>query len=154
MNSSSALLYKLTNKRAYFHEVTIILPSTWSYKQEYKKVPEGDYFPTANVRVASPHPSYNHTPYTFQPGRCGELGRYIHFTPEFILNYPPDGTYCKNCDELAKVFVHEWLHLRYGVFDEYGSSDNPNYSMFYLKYGSWVSREASKTTDYLHLLPT
>lgn len=30
------------------------------------------------------------------------------------------------------MFVHEWAHLRYGVFDEYGTAGDPNYPLFYL----------------------
>ena len=30
-----------------------------------------------------------------------------------------------------KVFVHEWSHLRYGVFDEYGYQGDKKYPMFY-----------------------
>lgn len=32
---------------------------------------------------------------------------------------------------LGKVFVHEWAHYRYGVFDEYGRAGHPNYPLFY-----------------------
>lgn len=31
----------------------------------------------------------------------------------------------------GKVFVHEWTHLRYGVFDEYGIRGDPSYPLFY-----------------------
>ncbi|MBN3297126.1 CLCA1 regulator, partial [Amia calva] len=54
-------------------------------------------------------------PYTLQYDECGKPGRYIHLTPNFLLNdnlieaYGPRG----------KVFVHEWAHLRWGVYDEY-----------------------------------
>lgn len=136
MSKSSSLLYSLTKKRAYFQEVTIIVPAAWSDQPEYKKVPDADYFPTANVQIGPPHPSYQNTPYTSQPGGCGEFGRYIHITPEYILNYPDDG--------LAKVFVHEWFHLRYGVFDEYGIPDNDQFPMFYMSKGSFVSSGKSR----------
>ncbi len=34
--------------------------------------------------------------------------------------------------KLAKMFVHQWAHLRYGVFDEHGnSSENLLYFLFY-----------------------
>lgn len=143
---SSLLLHSLTKKRAYFQEVTIVVPATWSHQPEYKKIPDSDYFSTtANVRIAPPHLSDSDTPYTFQPGGCGELGQYIHMTTAFVSNYPHDGTNCQNCDELAQIFIHEWFHLRYGVFDEQGRPDNPRYPMFYLHNGEWVSREQFKT---------
>lgn len=32
---------------------------------------------------------------------------------------------------IEKVFVHEWSHLRYGVFDEYGYQGDKKYPLFY-----------------------
>ncbi|ELK31025.1 Calcium-activated chloride channel regulator 4 [Myotis davidii] len=51
-----------------------------------------------------------------------EKGEYIHFTPDVVLGKkqneygPPD-----------RLLVHEWAHLRWGVFDEY-NDDEPFYS--------------------------
>ncbi|VTJ70361.1 Hypothetical predicted protein, partial [Marmota monax] len=75
----------------------------------------------ADVIVADPYLKYGDDPYTLQYGQCGEKGQYIHFTPNFLLTdnmsiYGPRG----------KVFVHEWAHLRWGVFDEY-NVDQPFY---------------------------
>lgn len=33
--------------------------------------------------------------------------------------------------DAEKVFVHEWSHLRYGVFDEFGQQGNDNFPLFY-----------------------
>ena len=35
-----------------------------------------------------------------------------------------------------KFFVHEWAHLRYGVFDEYGQAKDRNYPLFYRPEGT------------------
>lgn len=32
---------------------------------------------------------------------------------------------------IGKVFVHEWAHYRYGVFDEYGTPGDPEFPLFY-----------------------
>ncbi|OCT85207.1 hypothetical protein XELAEV_18023371mg [Xenopus laevis] len=67
------------------------------------------------VIIASPHLKFGDDPYTLQYGGCGEPGKYIHMTPDFLLDdklvsvYGPRG----------RVFVHEWAHLRWGVYDEY-----------------------------------
>lgn len=37
---------------------------------------------------------------------------------------------------IGKVLVHEWAHLRYGVFDEYGSAGDPDFPLFYRPPGS------------------
>ncbi|KAI4549362.1 hypothetical protein MG293_001692 [Ovis ammon polii] len=39
----------------------------------------------ADVIVANPYLKYGDDPYTLQYGRCGEKGKYIHFTPNFLL---------------------------------------------------------------------
>ncbi|XP_053059339.1 calcium-activated chloride channel regulator 1-like [Acinonyx jubatus] len=75
----------------------------------------------ADVIVANPYLKYGDDPYTLQYGQCGEKGKYIHFTPNFLLtnNLPIYGS-------RGRVFVHEWAHLRWGIFDEY-NVDQPFY---------------------------
>ncbi|KAI4549361.1 hypothetical protein MG293_001691 [Ovis ammon polii] len=75
----------------------------------------------ADVIVANPYLKYGDDPYTLQYGRCGEKGQYIHFTPNFLLtnNLPIYGS-------RGRVFVHEWAHLRWGIFDE-NNGDQPFY---------------------------
>ena len=36
--------------------------------------------------VAEANKGWGDTPYTLQPGGCGEEGDYIHLTPSFLLN--------------------------------------------------------------------
>lgn len=72
----------------------------------------------ADVIIADPYLKYGDDPYTLQYGGCGEKGRYIHFTPNFLLTNSLDKVY----GERGRVFVHEWAHLRWGVFDEYNSN--------------------------------
>ncbi|XP_041063774.1 calcium-activated chloride channel regulator 1-like [Carcharodon carcharias] len=114
VNSASSFLFSATKHRAYYRDVKILLPITWSSKPNYQR-PTTQSYEKADVIIANPHLNYGDDPYTLQYGRCGEKGRYIHFTSNFMLNdslipvYGPRG----------KVFVHEWAHLRWGVFDEY-----------------------------------
>jgi hypothetical protein len=39
---------------------------------------------------------------------------------------------------IGKVFVHEWAHLRYGIFDEYGEAGAgiEGYPLFFRRNGS------------------
>ncbi|KAG2461517.1 CA3A1 regulator, partial [Polypterus senegalus] len=69
----------------------------------------------ANVIIAGPKNSKGDDPYTLQYEGCGKEGRYIHFTPNFLLN----DKFIKAYGPRGKVFVHEWAHLRWGVFNEY-----------------------------------
>ncbi|UYV76175.1 hypothetical protein LAZ67_13002943 [Cordylochernes scorpioides] len=128
--NASAFLYKATKKKVFFREVIISLPRTWSSKPEYSPA-AGDMFDSAEVRVDQPNPNFGHDPYTLQPGGCGDPGLYVHFTPDFIL-----GSYNQTMGNIGiagRQVVHEWAHLRYGVFDEYGIPGDSQYPAFYME---------------------
>ena len=130
LTRASSSLYNSTKQRAYFEHATIVVPSTWSISPEYKPVSNHDYMDKAEVRIAPPHPSYNNIPYTLQLGECGERGQYIHFTSEFLLEISPNTNKPRHRRN-SKIFMHEWAHLRYGVFNEYGERGNPHSPIFY-----------------------
>ncbi|XP_068950661.1 calcium-activated chloride channel regulator 1-like [Petaurus breviceps papuanus] len=120
VTEASTFLFSATSKRVYFRNVSILIPMTWTSKPEYL-TPKLESYEKADVIVADSYLKYGNDPYTLQYGQCGEKGRYIHLTPNFLLDdnlhiYGPRG----------KVFVHEWAHLRWGVFDEY-NFDQPFY---------------------------
>ena len=39
---------------------------------------------TADVIIDAPNAAHGDVPYTRQLGGCGDLGQYIHFTPNYI----------------------------------------------------------------------
>ncbi|XP_078612819.1 calcium-activated chloride channel regulator 1-like [Branchiostoma floridae x Branchiostoma japonicum] len=130
LTEASEELYVSTNSRAFFKEVKILIPKTWSKKPEY--LPAGtETFERANVRVDVPNALYGDNPYVQQKGACGEEGDYMHLTPKYVVDkqygqafWGPQG----------KSFVHEWGHLRWGLFDEYGLDDpasGQSYPHFY-----------------------
>lgn len=41
---------------------------------------------SSEIRVDVSNAAYGGQPYTDQPGGCGVPGRYIHLTPEYLLN--------------------------------------------------------------------
>ncbi|XP_032752498.1 LOW QUALITY PROTEIN: calcium-activated chloride channel regulator 3A-1-like [Rattus rattus] len=120
VTQASTYLFEASQGRFYFRNISILVPMTWKSKSEYL-MPKRESYDKADVIVANPHLKYGDDPYTLQYGQCGDRGRYIHFTPNFLLTdnlsiYGPRG----------RVFVHEWAHLRWGVFDEY-NEDRPFY---------------------------
>ncbi|XP_062992750.1 calcium-activated chloride channel regulator 1-like isoform X2 [Elgaria multicarinata webbii] len=121
VKEASNYLFSATKKRFYYKTVKVIIPLTWTPKPEYNRITIESY-DKADVIVAEPFLKYGDDPYTLQYGGCGIHGRYIHFTSNFLTN---------NLDAIygsrGKVFVHEWAHLRWGVFDEY-NSDAPFYT--------------------------
>ncbi|XP_055522317.1 calcium-activated chloride channel regulator 1-like [Leucoraja erinacea] len=113
VTSASFFLYNATKQRAYFRDVKILIPITWTLKGNER--PTRQSYEKADVIIADSHVKFGDDPYTLQYGRCGERGRYIHFTPNFMLNDGVIDVYGSR----DRVFVHEWAHLQWGVFDEY-----------------------------------
>ncbi|XP_066232813.1 calcium-activated chloride channel regulator 1-like isoform X1 [Saccopteryx leptura] len=120
VTEASTYLFQATERRIYFRNVSILIPMTWKSKSEYL-MPKRESYDQADIIVANPYLKYGDDPYTLQYGQCGDKGQYIHFTPNFLLtnNLPIYGS-------RGRVFVHEWAHLRWGVFDEY-NMDQPFY---------------------------
>ncbi|XP_052588195.1 LOW QUALITY PROTEIN: calcium-activated chloride channel regulator 3A-1-like [Peromyscus californicus insignis] len=120
VTQASTYLFEATKRRFYFRNVSILVPMTWKSKSEYL-TPKRESYDQADVIVADPYLKNRDDPYTLQYGQCGDRGQYIHFTPNFLLtdNLPMYGLQ-------GRVFVHEWAHLRWGVFDEY-NRDRPFY---------------------------
>ncbi|XP_070559130.1 calcium-activated chloride channel regulator 1-like [Ptychodera flava] len=112
---ASARLYEATRQRAAFGDITILVPKTWSDNATYG-VATTEMYDTANVIIDHPSPDYEDNPYTKQTKPCGEKGEYIHLTPKWVGDREYSNS---NWGESAKVIVHEWSHLQWGVFDEY-----------------------------------
>ncbi|XP_036208489.1 calcium-activated chloride channel regulator 1-like [Myotis myotis] len=120
VTEASTYLFHATKRRIYFRNVSILIPVTWKSKSEYLMSKQESY-EQADVIVANPYLKYGDDPYTLQYGQCGEKGQYIHFTPNFLLT-----NNLHTYGSPGRVFVHEWAHLRWGVFDEY-NVDQPFY---------------------------
>ncbi|KAM6217083.1 calcium-activated chloride channel regulator 4-like [Rhynchocyon petersi] len=120
VTTASTYLFEATEKRFFFKTVSILIPKTWRENPQHQR-PKYESYAHADVLVAPPAVPGRDDPYTRQFTECGERGEFIHFTPDFVLgkkenSYGPSG----------RVFVHEWAHLRWGVFDEY-NEDEPYY---------------------------
>ncbi|CAK6441304.1 unnamed protein product [Pipistrellus nathusii] len=115
VTEASFYLFNATKKRVFFRSVKILIPATWK-ANNYSKVKQESY-EKANVLVTAWSGAHGGDPFTLQYRGCGKEGKHIYFTPDFLLNddltagYGPRG----------RVFVHEWAHLRWGVFDEYNN---------------------------------
>ncbi|XP_050016179.1 calcium-activated chloride channel regulator 4 [Alexandromys fortis] len=121
VTEASTYLFEATEKRFYLKNVSILIPESWRNKPQYQR-PGQESYAHADVKVAPPAVPGRDEPYTRQFTGCGEGGEYIHFTPDVVLGkkeaeYGPTG----------RLFVHEWAHLRWGVFDEY-SEEKPYYA--------------------------
>uniref|UniRef100_A0A8C5R811 VWFA domain-containing protein n=1 Tax=Leptobrachium leishanense TaxID=445787 RepID=A0A8C5R811_9ANUR len=113
VKEATGYLFNATKKRLFIRSVKILIPITWSNKNYTRRGTES-YGNVSGTEL--------YDPYTLQYGRCEEPGRYIHLTPNFLLYDNMTSVYGPR----GRVFVHEWAHLRWGVFDEY-NNEKPYY---------------------------
>ncbi|XP_056388395.1 calcium-activated chloride channel regulator 1-like [Hyla sarda] len=118
VKEASHYLFNATRQRLYIRSAKILLPRTWSLNYTKYTNRTRERYEKADVVIANMFPRIGDAPYTKQYGGCGEPGRYIHLTPNFLLQENLTSLY----GPYGKVFVHEWAHLRWGVFKEH----NPN----------------------------
>ncbi|XP_077990634.1 calcium-activated chloride channel regulator 1-like [Glandiceps talaboti] len=116
-------LYGATELRTFYREITILIPNTWS-----RDLADADAtterFDIANVIVDKPNPEYGDNPYTQQIRDCGEEGEFIHLTERWVT----DEQYSTQLwGDAGKVIVHEWGHLRWGLFDEYPIDEDEHF---------------------------
>lgn len=120
ITEASFYLFNATKRRVFFRNIHILIPATWKANNYSKAVHES--YEKANVLVTDWNGAYGDDPFALQYRGCGQEGKYIHFTPAFLLNEKFTAGYGAR----GRVFVHEWAHLRWGVFDEY-NNDKPFY---------------------------
>ncbi|XP_070378104.1 calcium-activated chloride channel regulator 4A-like [Dermacentor albipictus] len=128
LRSSSEFLHRATNGRVYIKRVTIDFPNTWPQRNVSRRVSSSS-FEKSDVRVKVPGSLAENRPFTRQTRPCGKPGSYIQLTPTFLSEL--HASTLKTFKNPAYVFVHEWAHYRYGVFDEYGSLDDNQYPLIY-----------------------
>ncbi|XP_007463328.1 PREDICTED: calcium-activated chloride channel regulator 4-like [Lipotes vexillifer] len=121
VTAASTYLFEATEKRFFFKNVSILIPENWKNITQYKR-PKHESYKHADVLVSPPTLPGRDEPYTKQFTACEEKGEYIHFTPDFVL-----GKKQNEFGPSGRLFVHEWAHHRWGVFDEY-NDDEPFYS--------------------------
>ena len=129
--SASRELYRATRQRAFFKEVTILVPQGWSIEAE----PSVDEtFEDAEFRVGPANPVYGHNPYTVQNRECGDPGEFTHLSSWFVLNHASNAS--TEFGRTDKVVVHEWAKLRWGVFEEHGYPGDTQFPLFFYKVGT------------------
>ncbi|XP_052784082.1 calcium-activated chloride channel regulator 4A-like isoform X2 [Mya arenaria] len=121
---ASRRLFEATENRVYYRRINIILPKTWTVKGE-------NNFKVQSLLVkgyVTVEEGILKQPHVRQQG-CGEEGQYMYLTPSFLLK---NGSTIYGKHE--SVIVHEWGHLRWGLFDEYAQQDH---TRFYQHDGKW-----------------
>ena len=129
ISDGSLKLFQSTKKLAYIKSVNILIPHTWSLPN--LEVSDEYVYNDGQILVEKANVLYQNAPYTLQSSECGNLGKFIHLTPEYLLNL---NDYNGDAEEIfgphENIFVHEWAKLRYGVFEEYGYPGDLVYPLF------------------------
>merc|ERR1711892_909497 len=125
MTEASRELYTATRNRAYFKQVKILLPKTWTSIKGDQTL-EGESFETSEIRIDRPSAVYEDSPYTVHGAGCGEPGSFMQITPGFLNDSSAYGLW-------GKVIVHEWAKLRWGVYEEHGYPGDEKFPMFVYK---------------------
>nr|XP_054752473.1 calcium-activated chloride channel regulator 1-like [Lytechinus pictus] len=115
-SSGSGHLFTATKHRAYWRNITILIPKTWTPKPEYESA-KTESFETANIIIDAANPEWDDNPYTLQLGGCGVHGEYIHLTPNYLTDRA-NSEYIWG--SMGKLLTHEWGHRQYskwGLFD-------------------------------------
>ncbi|KAK3586511.1 hypothetical protein CHS0354_033531 [Potamilus streckersoni] len=115
ITNSSRLLFKATKRRAYIRNVTIIIPEKWSRRLPGSLISKPSSLNSEYILIDIPSGQYGRDPYVEGVVECGKPGKFMHLTPELLLMEDAEKTY----GPWAHMFVHEWGHLRWGLFDEY-----------------------------------
>ncbi|XP_058240885.1 calcium-activated chloride channel regulator 1-like isoform X2 [Hemibagrus wyckioides] len=135
--SGSEYLFEALDHKLYFKEVKILVPPNWTTGKYERATTET--FDKGRIRIDDANSAFGDAPYTHQVTGCGTEAEYIHFTPKYLL----DKNLCKIVyGHKGRVFVHEWAHLRWGVFDEYNNKE-----AFYLSAGQNESFESTRCSD-------
>ncbi|TRY61771.1 hypothetical protein TCAL_12265 [Tigriopus californicus] len=138
LSSASKRLHQALDERAYFKDITVIVPRNWrdSTCQTPIAAPMGgSTFVDPDILVGKDDPIHGHSIFTQQSRSCGQRGDFM-FVPYLFLTSLNDTW--STWGDPGKTFVHEWSKLRYGVFDEYGFVDDPLYPNYYKVQGAII----------------
>ncbi|XP_060601115.1 calcium-activated chloride channel regulator 1-like [Ruditapes philippinarum] len=127
---ASKLLLTATKNHLYFGKIKIIVPKTWLYKEKYKKAMIPVYI-KQKIIIDNVEQYGIDTPRVIGITACGKGGLYMYLNSKsFILK-----TGRTSWGLHDNVIVHEFGHLRYGLFDEYPIHSGS--SQFYQSKGEW-----------------
>ncbi|XP_052061932.1 calcium-activated chloride channel regulator 4-like [Mytilus californianus] len=134
LTEASQKLYIASKYNVYLKEVTIRVPESWSNSGQYNLTSISSN-KEGVIRIADVKTGDRNNPFVHGLPGCGLSGQYIHFTTD-VLNQGNNGNY----GNIGTVFVHEWGHYRWGLFDEYPTlrDSSGNVIRFDLFNGQWA----------------
>ena len=134
---ASGVLHSALGGKFYFKSVNVVVPSSWreSKCDEVIRAPKGDLpYRRADVWVSGPHPIHGERPYTQQSRGCGQPGDFVSLPFQYLTSQRDNAS--TGGGDPARLFVHEWAKLRYGVYDEFGYGRDLFYPSHFFHGGS------------------
>ncbi|CAH1794856.1 unnamed protein product [Owenia fusiformis] len=113
ISDASKALYIATKKRAYFKDVSILLPDTWSDMSKYTDASWEWHYRT-DVAISKGLNSTEVESF----GGCGIKGKRMVLPSRLIFHQQE---WRDRFGNIAKTLVHEWAKFRWGVFEEYST---------------------------------
>nr|XP_054923963.1 calcium-activated chloride channel regulator 1-like [Dermacentor andersoni] len=128
LESSSLFLHRATNGRVYFKSFVIEVPKYWP-KRKVDRHLGATQFLNSDVRIVNSKSCGFQEPCTVTSQGCQGKGDYVFIPAEYLQHLGP--LTAETNESAAYTFVHEWAHLRYGVFDEYGTRGDDSFPETY-----------------------
>ena len=83
LTQASMWLYRATRNRAYFSDITVVVPDAWSSDASFQCARQCETYERAKIKIRQPRIDGRgrelHGAYVI-PGRCGEEGMLMHLT--------------------------------------------------------------------------
>ncbi|XP_076469337.1 calcium-activated chloride channel regulator 1-like [Babylonia areolata] len=140
LTETSRTLFRATRNQLYFREFIVVIPETWKGLQHYENALDVQ-LDRAQIIIDHANLAYADAPYVKQYAECGQPGLYIHLTPSYLM----DDDVIHKWGKPEKTLVHEWAHLRWGLFDEYPIDAQD--AEFYRFNGVWQPTRCTTDVD-------
>ncbi|KAL8565740.1 hypothetical protein ACOMHN_018657 [Nucella lapillus] len=140
LTETSKTLFRATRNQLYFREFIVVIPETWKGLKTYENALDVQ-LDRAQIIIDRANLAYADAPYVKQYAECGQPGLYIHLTPSYLMD---DDVFHK-WGKPEKTLVHEWAHLRWGLFDEYPIDAQD--AEFYSYNGAWHPTRCTTDVD-------
>ncbi|XP_042147283.1 calcium-activated chloride channel regulator 1-like [Ixodes scapularis] len=143
LRNASISLFQSSRNRAYLEEVIVLVPKSWGPKETWARAPTPSVSRTgwqlhrdADVRLEPQGSPFGDNPFTVQHAGCGLQAKRLVLSAGFLRLVDEGGPKAAMYGPPERVFVREWAHLRYGVFNEAGYPGDPLYPAYTARTGS------------------
>uniref|UniRef100_A0A147BHD2 Putative calcium activated chlorine channel n=1 Tax=Ixodes ricinus TaxID=34613 RepID=A0A147BHD2_IXORI len=153
LRNASISLFQSSRNRAYLEEVIVLVPKSWGPKETWARAPTPSVSRTgwqlhrdADVRLEPQGSPFGDNPFTVQHAGCGLQAKRLVLSAGFLRLVDEGGPKAAMYGPPERVFVREWAHLRYGVFNEAGYPGDPLYPAYTARTGSSDPTDVVLTT--------